>query len=118
MKIFLQQQIKLVALKKKVAKWKKRIREDDLDTFPLVHKTCVTEMIPNIGEHLTCLENKIEQYFPLISIEKFDLTCNPFLDLLVINHYNFKLCKENELASLSGDCALKLNYAQLPLDTF
>ena len=43
---------------------------------------------------------------------------NPFLDLSVINHYNFKLCEEKELASLSSDHALKLNYAQLPLDAF
>ena len=50
---------KLVAFKKKVAIWKKRMREDNLDTFSLVQKTCVTEMIPITGEHLTCLENKI-----------------------------------------------------------
>ena len=52
---------KLVAFKKKVAIWKKRMREDNLDTFLLVQKTCVTEMIPIIGKHLTCLENKIKQ---------------------------------------------------------
>ena len=51
---------KLVAFKKK-AIWKKRMREDNLDIFPLVQKTCVTEIIPIIGEHLTCLENKIKQ---------------------------------------------------------
>ena len=54
---------KLVAFKKKVAIWKKRITEDNLDTFPFVQKTCVTEVIPIIGEPLTCLENKIKQYF-------------------------------------------------------
>ena len=37
------------------------MREDNLDTFPLVQNTCVTEIIPIIGEHLTCLENKIKQ---------------------------------------------------------
>ena len=87
---------KLVAFKKKVATWKKRMREDNLDTFPLVQKICGTEMIPTIGEHLTCLENKIKQYFFSISIEEFDWIRNQFLDLSVINYYNFKLCEEKE----------------------
>ena len=65
---FSQQQIKLVAFKKKVAIWKKRMR-DDLDISPLVRKTCVTEMIPDIGEHLTCLENKLNNIFPLSALK-------------------------------------------------
>ena len=76
---------KSVAFKKKVAIWKKRMRKDNLDTFPLVQKTCVNEMIPTIGEHLTCLQNKIKQYFFSISIEEFHWIRNPFLDLSVIN---------------------------------
>ena len=108
---------KLIAFKKKLQYGKKN-KEDDLDIFPLVRKTCVTEIIPIIGKHLTYLENKIEQYFPSISIEEFDWIRNPFLDLSVINHYNFKLCKEEELASLSSNRTLKLNYAQLPMDAF
>ena len=105
---------KLVAFKKKVAIWKKRMREDDLDIFPLVQKL----VFPIIGEHLTRLENKIKQYFPSISIEEFDWICNPFLDLSVINHYNFKLCREEELARISSNRTLKLNYVQLPMDAF
>ena len=75
-------------------------------------------MIPIIGEHLICLENEIKQYFFSISIEEFDWIRNPFLDLSVINYYNFKLCEEEELASLSSDRALKLNYALPLLDVF
>ena len=50
---------KFVAFMRKIAIWKKRMREDNLDTFSLAQKTCVTEMIPIIGAHLTCLKNKI-----------------------------------------------------------
>ena len=64
------------------------------------------------------LENKIEEYFPSMSIEEFDWICNPFLDLSIINLSNFELCEEEELASLSSDCGLNLKYTQLPLDTF
>ena len=109
---------KLVAFKKKVAIWKNRLKVDDLDMFPSVRKTCFTEMIPIISAHLTCLENRIQEYFPSISIEEFDWIRNPFLDLSVTNLSNFHLCEEEELASLSSDRGLKLKYAQLPLDTF
>ena len=109
---------KLVTFKKKIAIWKNRIKVNDLDMFPSVCKTCITKMIPIISEHLTCLENKIEEYFPSISIEEFDWIRNPFLDLSIINPSNSDLCEEEELASLSSDRGLKLKYAQLPLDTF
>ena len=89
---------KLVAFKKKVAIWKKRLKVDDLDMFPSVRKTCFTEMIPIISAHLTCLENRIQEYFPSISIEEFDWIRNPFLDLSVTNLSNFQLCEEEELA--------------------
>ena len=94
------------------------MKVDDLDMFPSVRKTCVTEMILIISEHLTCLQNKIEEYFPSISIEEFDWIRNPFLDLSVNNLSNFELREEEELASLSSDRGLKLKYSQLPLDAF
>ena len=109
---------KLVAFKKKIAIWKNRMKVDELNMFPSVRKTCVTEMIPIISEHLTCLENKIEEYFPSISIEEFDWVRNPFLDLSNINVSNFELCEEEELASLFSDRGLKLKYAQLLSDAF
>ena len=109
---------KLVAFKKKVAIWKNRLKVDNLDMFPSVRKTCLTEMILIISAHLTCLENIIQEYFPSISIEEFDWIHNPFLDLSVTNLSNFRLCEEEELGSLSSDRGLKLKYAQLPLDPF
>ena len=69
------------------------------------------------GSHSAASEDTAT-YFPLISIEEFDWIRKPFVDLSVINHYNFKLCEEEELAILSGDRTLKLNYAQPPLDAF
>ena len=93
------------------------MKVDDLDIFPSVCKTCLTEMILIISAHLTCLENRIQDYFPSISIEEFDWICNPFLDLSVTNLSNFHLCEKEELASFSSDHGLKRKYAQLPLDT-
>ena len=80
---------KLVAFKKKVAIWKNRLKVDDLEMFPSVRKTCLTEMILIISAQLTCLENRIQEYFPSISIEEFDWIRNPFLDLSVTNLSNF-----------------------------
>ena len=109
---------KLVAFKKKVAIWKNRLKVDDLDMFPSVRKTCLTEMILIISAHLTYLENRIQEYFPSISIEEFDWIRNSFLDLSVTNLSTFHLREEEELATLSSDRGLKLKYAQLPLDAF
>ena len=109
---------KLVAFKKKVAIWKNRLKVDDLDRFPSVRITCLSEMILIISAHLTCLENRIQEYLPSISIKEFDWNRNPFLDSSVTNLFNFHLCEEEELASLSSDRGLKLKYAQLPLDAF
>ena len=75
-------------------------------------------MILIISAHLTCLGNRIQEYFPSISIEEFDWIRNPFLDLSVTNLSNFHLCEEEELASLPSDRGLKLKCAQLPLEAF
>ena len=109
---------KLDTLKKNIAIWKNKMKVDNLYLFSSVWKTCIIEMIPIISELSTCLENKIEEYFPSMSIEEFDWIRNPFLDLSIINLSNFELCEEEELASLSSDRGLKLKYTQLPLDTF
>ena len=107
---------KLVAFTKKITLWKNRVKAGNLDMFPLVRKTCIKEMIPIIIEHLTSLENRIEEYFPSINVDEFDWIRNPFANLT--NPPNFELCEEEELASLSSDRGLKIKHTQLPLDEF
>ena len=80
-----------------------RLKVDEFDMFPSVRKACLTEMNLITNEHLTSLENETQEYFPSISIEKFDWIRNPFLDLSATNLSNVHLCEEEELASLSSD---------------
>jgi len=84
--------------------------------FPLVCKTFVKEMIPIIVEHLTCLERRVEEYFPSINVDEFDSIRNPFVKLT--DSSNFALCKDEELPSLSSDRGVRVNHAELPLDAF
>jgi len=107
---------KLVAFTKKVILWKSRVKAGTLDMFPLVCKTFVKEMIPIIVEHLTCLEMRVEEYFPSINVDESDWIRNPFVKLT--DSSNFALCKDEEFASLSSDCGLRVNHAELPLDAF
>ena len=79
----------LTATDKLVAIWKNRLKVDNLDMFPSVRKTCLTEMILIISAHLRCLENRVQEYFPSISIDEFDWIRNPFLDLSVTSLSNF-----------------------------
>ena len=86
--------------------------------FPLVHNACVVTFIPIIIEHLTCLQNRIEEYVPSISTEFFSWIRNPYLNLAIANSLSFELCEEEELADISSARGLKLQHTQLPLDTF
>ena len=90
---------KLVAFKKTFAICKNRLKVDDLDMLPSDHKTCLTEMILIISAHLTCLENRIQEYLPSISSKEFYWICNPFLDLSVTNLSNCHLCEEKVVDS-------------------
>ena len=71
--------------------------ECDFDMFPLVRKLWVKEMILIIIEHLTCLENRIEEYSPSINTHEFDWIHNPFINLT--NPPNFELYEVEELAT-------------------
>ena len=97
---------KLVAFTKKVTLWKSRAKAGTLDMFPLVRKSFVKEMMPIIVEHLTCLEMRVEEYFPSINIDEFDWIRNPFVRLT--DSSNFALCKEAELASSPAIVDLEL----------
>ena len=78
--------------------------------FPLVRKTSVEKKIPIIIEHLTCLENRIGEHFPSISIRNFDWNRNHFVNLTITNPLSFELREEEELADISSDHVLKLKH--------
>ena len=106
----------LVALKKKIVILKNRAKLDEFDMFSTMRTNCTKEIIPIVVEHLTALEENIEHYFPSLNTEKYDWVRNPFVD--VPSNAGFKLCEEEELATISSDRSLKIKHSAVDIDTF
>ena len=107
---------KMVALKKKIVIWINRAKLDKLDMSPTIRTNCTNEMIPIVVEHLTALEENIDHYIPSLNTEKYDWVRNPFVD--VPSNIGFKLCEEQELATISSDRSLKIKHSAVDIDTF
>ena len=84
--------------------------------FPTMPTNCTKEMIPIMVEHLTALEENINHYFPSLNTEMYDWVRNPFVD--VPSNIGFKLCEEEELATISSDRSLKIKHSAVDIDTF
>ena len=84
--------------------------------FPTMRTNCTKEIIPIVVEHLTALEENIDHYFPSLNTEKYDWVCNPFVD--VPSNIGFKLCEEEELATISSDRSLKIKHSAVYIDIF
>ena len=107
---------KLVAFKKKIEFGETEQTLGEFDIFPTMRTNCTKEMIPDVVEHLTALEENIAHYFPSLNTEKYDWIRNPFVD--VLSNIGFKLYEEEELSTISSDCSLKIKHSEVDIDTF
>lgn len=107
---------KIKAFQKKLLIWKRKVTEGNLEMFPLVSKTCLTDTLPIIVEHLTTLEDKLSYYFPSLNIEQYDWIRNPFME--ISDDCGLTLTEEEELAAISTDRGLKIKYTELSLENF
>ena len=48
----------VIAFKKKVAIWKNRAKDGNLEMFPFVQQSCIKKMSPIVFQHFTTLEGK------------------------------------------------------------
>ena len=58
-------------------------------------------MVLVVVEHLTVLEENIDHYSPSLNTENYEWVRNPFVD--VPSNIGFKLCEEEELATISSE---------------
>ena len=107
---------KLVALKKKIVIWKNIAKLGEFDMLPTMRTNCTKEMIPILVEHLTAIEENIDHYFPSLNTEMYDWVRNHFVD--VPSNIGFKLCEEEELATISSDRSHKVEHSAVDIDTF
>jgi hypothetical protein len=109
---------KLSAVKKKICLWKNVImQKNSVDMFDSLKNEKYDEIIPDITEHLTLLEAKLENYFPSLNVEFYDWIRNPF-GIFDTSQAQFSLQEEEELVSLSTDRTLKMKFLEASVDEF
>ena len=72
------------------------------------------EMVSSVIKHLKSLQDKIEKYFPTVSIENYKWVRNPFLPLDTHCIMNLK----EELIDIRNDGNIKLLHREMSLDEF
>ena len=92
------------ALQEKLNMCSLRIQEGNYMFFHF-SKTNKKEMVSSVIKHLKSLQDKIEKYFPTVSIENYKWVKNPFLPL--DTHCILNL-KEEELINIHNDGNIKL----------
>ena len=107
---------KLIAFEKKVAIWKNRAEDGNLEMFPLVRQSCIKKTSQIVFQHLTTLEEKIYFYLPPLKTDEYDWVRNPSIENS--SSTGLLLCEEEELACVSSDRGLKIKHAGVPIDTF
>ena len=73
-------------------------------------------MVSSVIEHLKSLQDKIEKYFPKVSIKNYKWVRNPFLPL--DTHCILNLKEEEKLIDIRNDGNIKLLHREMPLDEF
>ncbi|KAF0749124.1 SCAN domain-containing protein 3-like [Aphis craccivora] len=110
---------KLKGFLKKLQVWKRHVENKSLKMFPLTYDIepqgdITTQLVLN---HLTDLEDSMAQYFPHISVEKYDWVRNPYATSSE-STADLSLEKEEQLAEIQEDRTLRLKYNESPLIRF
>lgn len=112
---------KLLAFQKKLLLWKNRIAQNrKFDMFPLLateNIVNINEMISNVAEHLSILQDKITHYFPSLNIEDFDWARNPFGEFDIMNQ-DFSIQEADEFINISTDRTLQLKFKEEGVERF
>jgi len=108
---------KINAFQKKLTIWRKHASAGDMEMFPNVVQRNYQEIVPLILNHLDALLNKLNKYFPSISVDLYDWVRIPFMEV-ESGPGQFTLKEEEELASVANDRTLRLKYGELNLDAF
>ena len=107
---------KLIGFLRKLRIWKLQVEKKNLQMFPLTfevdpHGDMTSELILN---HLLALEDNMAQYFPSITVAKYDWVRNPYA-VSPESTTDLPLEKEEQLAELQSDRTLQMKYGELPL---
>ena len=92
------------------------MKESNFESFP---KTAECKLKTDISlliiDHLILLQNKINNYFPNLEIQDYDLIRNPFISP---DTRNLSFVEEEELAEIENDPSLFIMHKESDLDRF
>ena len=106
---------KMRALQEKFKVRSLGIQEGNSDKFFHISKMNNKKMVLSVIKHLKSLQDKIEKYFPTVSIENYKWVRNPFLPP---NTHCIMNLKEENLIDIRNGGKFKLLHREMPLDEF
>lgn len=108
---------KLNGFLRKIKIWKSKVEKKDFEMFPLTADTDTDNTSTLILEHLSVLEDKLQQYFPSLNVNECDWVRNPFV-VTTEDTKHLPLKEAEELAELQADRTLKLRFRETSLLQF
>ena len=110
----------IIAFHNKLKVWKKYISRGNVEMIPLLYELrraiADMEVVALIGSHLKILSNKLDNYFPSLSVDLYDWIRNPFNELSSNSLNMFRLQEEEALTELQFDRSLKMKFNEVSLD--
>ena len=108
---------KMKAFQAKIKLWNTKVQGNNMSMFPKVAEMKRDDLSTLICAHLSYLEEKINDYFPELSIDFYDWIRNPFIEYPP-DKINLNLTEEEELIEIRNDRTLRLKHSEISLDSF
>jgi hypothetical protein len=108
---------KLHGFFRKIKIWKAKVENSDLEMFPLTADTDPEINTRLILEHLSVLEDKLQQYFPSLNANEYDWVRNRFA-VTTADTKHLSLKEAEELAELQDDRTTQLKFRETTLLQF